>query len=62
MIGLSLMTNCFKNNIFLKLTMNIMGKQFIHTFLIRTDEEPQLSVFEPNSCDILADDWVIVDD
>lgn len=31
-------------------------------FLIRTDEEPQLSVFEPNSCDILVDDWVIVDD
>ncbi len=30
-------------------------------FLIRTKEEPALSQFMPNSCDVLADDWELVD-
>ncbi|GAW63561.1 hypothetical protein FC65_GL002223 [Ligilactobacillus acidipiscis DSM 15836] len=30
-------------------------------FLIRTKEEPALSQFMPNSCDILADDWKLVE-
>lgn len=30
-------------------------------FLIRTKETPALSQFMPNSCDILADDWKLVD-
>lgn len=30
-------------------------------FLIRTKEKPALSQFMPDSCDILADDWKLVD-
>ncbi|UQS81711.1 DUF2829 domain-containing protein [Bombilactobacillus folatiphilus] len=29
-------------------------------FLIRTQEVPALSVFQPTDCDLLADDWKIV--
>ncbi|MCO6543259.1 MAG: DUF2829 domain-containing protein [Lactobacillus sp.] len=29
-------------------------------FLIKTDETPAFSVFQPTSCDILADDWQLV--
>lgn len=30
-------------------------------FLIKTDEKPSLSMFQPTSCDVLADDWKIVE-
>lgn len=30
-------------------------------FLIRTKETPALSMFQPTVCDILADDWMLVD-
>lgn len=29
--------------------------------LIKTDEVPAYSMFQPNSCEVLADDWEIVD-
>lgn len=29
-------------------------------FLIRTKEQPALSVFQPTDCDLLATDWTIV--
>ncbi|HIW88998.1 MAG TPA: DUF2829 domain-containing protein [Candidatus Ligilactobacillus excrementipullorum] len=37
------------------------GEEVNPYFLIRTKETPALSQFMPNSCDILADDWVLVD-
>ncbi|KRM05562.1 MAG: DUF2829 domain-containing protein [Liquorilactobacillus ghanensis] len=31
-------------------------------FLIKTNETPALSMFQPTSCDLLADDWIEVED
>jgi hypothetical protein len=30
-------------------------------FLIKTDEVPSLSMFQPTSCDLLATDWQVVE-
>ncbi|GBG95481.1 hypothetical protein LFYK43_19400 [Ligilactobacillus salitolerans] len=37
------------------------GQSINPYFLIKTDEEPALSQFMPNSCDVLADDWELVE-
>lgn len=37
------------------------GEAVTPYFLIRTKETPALSMFQPTVCDILADDWVLVD-
>lgn len=29
--------------------------------LIKTEEEPSLSMFQPTSCDVLTDDWQLVE-
>ncbi|GAF41873.1 hypothetical protein FC83_GL002640 [Agrilactobacillus composti DSM 18527 = JCM 14202] len=37
------------------------GEAVTPYFLIRTKETPALSMFQPTVCDILADDWRLVD-
>lgn len=37
------------------------GEAVTPYFLIRTEETPALSMFQPTVCDILADDWALVD-
>ncbi|WGN90040.1 DUF2829 domain-containing protein [Ligilactobacillus faecis] len=39
----------------------LAGEKINPYLMIRTQEEPALSQFMPTSCDVLADDWELVD-
>ncbi|WP_099974149.1 DUF2829 domain-containing protein [Lactobacillus terrae] len=41
--------------------LRISGDEVNPFLLIKTDENPSLSIFQPNTCEILADDWEIVE-
>lgn len=43
-------------------TGDTLGEEEVNPYLmIRTKEHPALSQFMPTSCDVLADDWEIVE-
>ncbi|ANK59690.1 MULTISPECIES: DUF2829 domain-containing protein [Loigolactobacillus] len=37
------------------------GEEINPYLLIKTNEAPTLSMFQPTSCDVLADDWQLVE-
>lgn len=37
------------------------GEEINPFMLIKTNETPALSMFQPNSCEVLATDWELVD-
>ncbi|MFD1319350.1 DUF2829 domain-containing protein [Loigolactobacillus zhaoyuanensis] len=47
--------------IFLVADATYQGAAINPYFLIKTDETPSLSMFQPTSCDLLATDWQIVE-
>ncbi|MFC6170759.1 DUF2829 domain-containing protein [Loigolactobacillus jiayinensis] len=47
--------------IFLVNDATYQGEAVNPYFLIKTDETPSLSMFQPTSCDLLATDWQLVD-